>query len=160
MYVRSAELKDIPELVRLGKTLFDQHILYDGEYYTLEENFEEHFGRWLNQLITDNFQFLYVAQTSEGEITGFISGFVKNLFSWFVIKKVGHISFLIVKDIYRQKKIGTMLENTASDWFRKQGIKYIETYVDEKNSIAQQAWTSYGFLSFKKFIRKNLSTSI
>jgi GNAT superfamily N-acetyltransferase len=48
--------------------------------------------------------------------------------------------------------IGKTLMAAAEDWFKQKNITYLEVYVEEKNGIGQQAWSSYGFQPFKKFL--------
>lgn len=167
MIIRPAEYKDVPQIVDLGRQLLDLHVSYDPDYYALENNFEELFTSWVKEQIGMPSQFLLVAtekspedtsmQMSPGEhISGFISGFLKALFSWFKTKTVGHISYLIVEKSARQKGIGKQLEESAVLWFRSRKVSFIELYVEEKNDTGQKAWNEYGYLPFKKFLRKKI----
>lgn len=167
MHIRPAELKDIPQLTVLGRQLLDLHVEFDSQYYQLEETFGDLFGTWIKEQISGPFQFLFVAEETAGNsdinlpssspvLTGFISGFIKSLFPWFRTKTVGHISYLIIDPNYRQKGIGKLLEAQACEWFKSKNISYVEVYVEEKNAIGQGAWSAYGFLPFKKFLRKRL----
>ena len=165
MHVRVAKLEDIPSIVSLGRSLLEAHVGYDFDYYQLEGNFDELFATWAKEQINASYQFLFVAEDeilegNEGKtspIIGFVSGFLKALYPWFKTKAVGHISFLIVNSSYRQKGIGTFLEDKAKEWFLSKNISYVEVYVEEKNSIGQIAWDKYGFLPFKKFLRKKIT---
>jgi GNAT superfamily N-acetyltransferase len=87
---------------------------------------------------------------------GFISGFIKALYPWFCTKTVGHISYLIIEPDYRSKGIGGLLEKGALSWFKSKNISYVEVYTDEINSPGVAAWSSYGYLPFKKFLRKKI----
>lgn len=156
MHIRPAETGDIPELIKLGKNLLDNHATWDREYYTLEEDFDLSFGNWLKDQMTYPNQFILVATDEEKVIMGFISGFIKALFPWFKTKSVGHISYLVVDPSYRQKNIGGQLEAEAIAWFKSKNVPYVEVYVDEQNSIGRIAWDKYGFLPFKKFLRKKI----
>lgn len=161
MHIRLASEKDMPHLIRLGKQLLTSHVSFDSSYYALEENFDSLFAVWVRQQLYSSSQFLFVAEyiTPEGEsarVVGFISGFVKALFPWFKTKSVGHISYLVVDTDYQKKGVGKLLEDAARNWFRAKNISYIELYVDEGNPVGQKAWSTYGFLPFKKFLRKKI----
>ncbi|MBI4990741.1 GNAT family N-acetyltransferase [Candidatus Gottesmanbacteria bacterium] len=155
---QSVNLDDIPSLLRLGRQIFLTHQNFDYTYYELEGNFDELFTNWIKQHINQPQQFILVAIESEEspDIVGFISGFLKALYPWFKTKTVGHISYLVVDPQFRQKGVGKLLEQEAREWFKNKNIAYIEVYVDEKNAIGQEVWNSYGFLPFKKFLRKKI----
>ncbi len=156
MHIRPAITEDIPQLIKLGRHLLDIHYTFDPDYYVLEENFDESFGNWLkDQLIYPN-QFILVATDENKVIMGFISGFIKALFPWFKTKTVGHISYLVIDQSFRQKGIGKQLEEKAIIWFKSRNVPYVEVYVDELNSVGRIAWDKYGFGSFKKFLKKKI----
>lgn len=161
MIIREAQDQDIGELTHLGRHLLDLHGNYDPYYYTLEENFPSLFSDWLkNQLYTSH-QAIFVAQDnilfpSSNKIIGFISGFIKSLYPWFKVKSVGHISYLVIDPQYRMQHIGKALEQKLTSWFQSKGVEYIEVYTDEKNGIGVSAWVSYGYLPFKKYLRKKI----
>ncbi|OGG26621.1 hypothetical protein A2960_00420 [Candidatus Gottesmanbacteria bacterium RIFCSPLOWO2_01_FULL_39_12b] len=156
MHIRLAQHQDIPKIVSLGKNLFELHHGFDNDYYALEDNFEEFFSDWVRQQLSFSNNILLVAQENN-EIVGFISGFIKSLYPWFRVKNVGHIAFLAVSQNYRRKGVGKKLEIELTNRFHAKNIRYIEVYVEEKNTIAQFAWNNYGFGSFKKFLRKTVS---
>lgn len=157
MHIRPAELNDIPSLAKLGKTLLSLHTVYDYQYYEMEDNFDELFGNWVKDQLNHPYQFIIVAQNpADGKIIGFISGFVKYLYPWFKTKSVGHISYMIIDHNFRRRGIGRLLENAAREWFKSKNISYIELYVEEQNSTGKNAWEKYGFLPFKKFLRKKI----
>lgn len=156
MHVRPAEIKDCPSIIPLGRNLLQLHGDFDSLYYQLEPGFDTLFGLWLNDQIGKESQFLFVAQTDEMEIVGFISGFLKSLYPWFQTKVVGHIGYMYVVPHYRNKGIGRLLEAAACNWFASKRVCYVELYVEDKNIIGQSAWNSYGFGSFKKFLQKKI----
>lgn len=157
MHIRQAELKDLPEIVRLGRFLLDLHAQFDYGYYQLDQDFDRYFANWVKDCLNNSSQFIFVAETTEPQkIVGFISGFIKPLYPWFRVKSVGHISYMMVDPPFRGKGLGKEMEKTAVNWFKSKNISYIELYVDEKNIPGQNVWNSCSYLPFKKFLRKNL----
>lgn len=157
MHIRLATIDDLPQIVKLGKELLHQHGEFDFDYYQLEENFDELFGTWVKDQLNHPYQFIIVGQDpADGTIVGFISGFVKYLYPWFKTKSVGHISYMIIDHKYRRHGIGKLLEKGAAEWFGSKNISYIELYVEEQNLTGKSAWDKYGFLPFKKFLRKKI----
>lgn len=157
MHIRPATLDEIPSIVRLGRQLWELHLTFDSEYYKLENNFDELFTAWAKEQLGRDYQFILTAydETSQ-KMAGFISGFIKALYPWFCTKSVGHISYLVIDPVYRAKGIGGLLEKGALSWFKAKNISYVEVYTDEVNSLGVTAWSSYGYLPFKKFLRKKI----
>lgn len=155
MHIRSAETKDVGDIIRLGKDLLKIHEQLDPGYYRLEDDFDVSFGRWVRSCLGNPNQFIFVAK-KDAKIIGFISGFIKFLYPWFHTKTVGHISYMIVDKAYRNQGIGKLLEQAAADYFLSKKISYMELYVDEKNELGQKAWSGCRYLPFKKFLRRKL----
>jgi ribosomal protein S18 acetylase RimI-like enzyme len=158
MHIHLALPQDVPHIVRLGKELLTFHISLDKHYYQLEENFDYLFTNWISTHINHPSQFIFVATDNNGLIVGFISGFIKQLYPWFRIKKVGHIAYLMIDTPYQRKGIGRLLENEAYLWFKNKNVPYIEVYTDYSNDIGKKAWEKYGYLDFKKFLRKQIAS--
>lgn len=157
MHIRPAQINDQADIIRLGRDLLDLHTLYDVDYYNLEANFSELFGSWVRDQLNHPYQFILVAQNpADNQIVGFLSGFIKSLYPWFKTKSVGHISYMVIDKNFRRRGVGKLLENAAIEWFKTKNISYIELYVEEKNTTGQSAWNKYGFLPFKKFLRKKI----
>lgn len=155
MIIEAAQLVDIPQIITLGKQLFDIHNKFNSHYYSLSNEFDRYFESWVKEHFNQETKFILTAK-EDVNIIGFIAGFVKYLFPWFMIKKVGHLSFLIVASHYRQKGVGRLLEDAASKWFKSKNLEYVEVYADEINWLGNRAWQSYGYQSFKKLLRKKI----
>ncbi|MCL4338757.1 GNAT family N-acetyltransferase [Patescibacteria group bacterium] len=157
MRIRPATAEDTPHIVKLGRQLLELHTVFDFDYYQLEPDFDVQFAQWVHQQLSTPYQFIFVSEEENGGqpvISGFISGFMKALYPWFKTKNVGHISYLIINPAYRKKGVGKSLENMANAWFKEKNVRYVELYVEEKNPIGKRAWESYGYMPFKKFLRK------
>lgn len=162
MHIRKAQNSDVDKITQLGLHLLHLHNGFDETYYDLEENTIIHFKNWVLSQINSQNSFILVAYTinqynNQHNIVGFISGFIKYLFPWFKIKKVGHISFMVVDPASRRSGIGRTLEKEAVNLFKTEGVEYVELYVDEINIQGVKAWNSYGYLPFKKFLRKKIT---
>lgn len=157
MQIRYAAIQDLPQIVKLGRSLLELHQEFDNDYYQLENNFDGLFGKWVEEQIINPNNLIIVAEDEQSvSIVGFISGFLKALYPWFITKSVGHISYLMVDPKYQKQGIGQKLEQEAISWFKAKNIKYIELYVEEINFIGLNAWSKYGFLPFKKFLKKKI----
>lgn len=156
MHVRPAIFTDISTIVLLGRKLLEMHSDFDSQYYQLEPDFDRLFGLWVKDQIGKDMQFLLLAETDTYQVVGFISGFLKALYPWFITKSVGHIGYMYVLPEFQRQKVGRLLEQHATAWFKLKNVLYIELYVEEKNQIGQIAWSSYSFIPFKKFLQKKV----
>lgn len=153
MEIREANPADIPLLVLFGQKLTKMHLDFDPEYYTFDEKeFPSAFANWIRSQIDLPSSIVVVAKEND-EIVGFLSGFVKYLFPWFNIKKVGHVSFMFIDEKYRGKGVGTKMVDAAKRWFKNEGLYYIELYVNENNKNGLSFWKNMGFKDFQKFLR-------
>lgn len=156
MIIRRATEDDMSSITELGRGLTSLHLEFDPEYYVFDaQNFSSSFSEWLKGQLLVASSLLLVA-VEDGKIVGFMSGFVKYLFPWYTIKKVGHISFTFIAEDFRGKGIGTKLLNEAIKWFGEQNLQYIELYASEKNFPGLAFWKSHGFDDFQKFLRKKI----
>ena len=155
MHIRAAQIEDTPRLVFLGRQLLQLHETFDIDYYRLEQSFDTLFADYIKQHIQSSYQFVLVACEND-QVIGFINGFIKSLFPWFTTKSVGHISYLITDPQFRKIGVGKKLEKAAISWFKMKNISYVEVYTDEKNTVGGIVWSSYGYLPFKKFLRKKI----
>lgn len=156
MEITKADFSDIPLLVTFGTRLNQLHFGFDPSYYTFdEERFPSQFGEWLKNQLNTPSSLLLVAKENN-TIMGFLSGFVKYLFPWFNIQKVGHISFMFIDEKYRRKGVGKKLHEEANKWFKDQGLSYVELYVNENNRNGLTFWQSVGFADFQKFLRMKI----
>lgn len=156
MQITKATKDDIPLITAFGKRLIQLHRDFDPSYYTYDEvGFTPDFSTWLdNQIITPS-SIVLVAK-EDGQVVGFLSGFIKFLFPWFTIKKVGHISFMFIDEAYRRKGVGNQLLQFMKLWFKEQGLSFVELYVNEKNANGLSFWKSMGFGDFQKFLRMRI----
>lgn len=156
MQITKATIEDIPLITTFGQSLIKMHYDFDPEYYMFDEDgFSPAFTDWLKGQITIPSSIIWVAKENDSVI-GFISGFVKYLFPWFRIKKVGHISFMFIDEGSRRKGVGKQLLSYANQWFKDQGLSYVELYVNERNSNGLSFWKSMGFSDFQKFLRMRI----
>ncbi|MBI2611224.1 GNAT family N-acetyltransferase [Candidatus Gottesmanbacteria bacterium] len=156
MIIRRAEEKDIPMITKLGEGLTSLHLEFDPDYYVYDrEGFSASFSQWLRTQIPLLTSLLLVAEEN-GNIVGFMSGFIKYLFPWYSIKRVGHISFTFIDGNFRGRGIGSKLLAEAIAWFKSQNLSYVELYANEKNSPGLSFWKSHGFDDFQKFLRKRI----
>ena len=153
--IRSAELKDIKDIIEIFTYLIKIHLEFDRQYYRTGKNFNSSVENWIKAQIEVPSHFLFVSVQNNG-ISGFVSGYIKYLFPWYRITTVGHISFLVVKDEFQKKGTGKALMAEAEGWFKNKDLEYIEVFANEKNSAGVSAWKSYGFSVLNLFLRKKI----
>ncbi len=110
----------------------------------------------LKKYIHDPFKKILVAE-KDGEIAGFIAGEIIGCFLPISsIKKVGYISGAYILPTYRNKGIMKRLESNIIDYFKRNGIEFVEVNFISENVIAKNCWESLGYTTFREHARKNL----
>ncbi len=90
-------------------------------------------------------------------VIGFISGEVKECFLPISkIKKIGYIGGAYVLPSYRNKGMMKNLERLIIDYFKKQGLAYVELNVLTNNPIGKRSWESLGYKTFREQMRKKI----
>ena len=85
---------------------------------------------------------LLIAKENE-EVLGFLFGYIeKNNKN---IQEVAHLSFIYVKNKYRNNKIATKLIDEFISFIKKENIEIIEVKCYKNNEIANKLYIKYGF---------------
>lgn len=105
----------------------------------MDEEIIGYFGRWLND---ENGETM-VAEVG-GRIVGTITIYVQDQPAYWQVKRVGHISGLMVEPAYRLRGIAGRLLAEVASFFRAKGIRYYTVYTAVTNQAALQFYDECG----------------
>ncbi len=124
--VRKASLRDIEGFFELFKkslqTQFPQYTNNTIRYF-LDVDYRL---SWLKEAITEKKRLVLIAETSKGEIIGY-------LFSGKPYGGVGFCNWVAVDDKYKKQGVGTALLNKWEDVMKKQGAHIVQLLTVERN---------------------------
>ena len=72
------------------------------------------------------------------------------------IRAVGHVSHVYVAPDYRRQGVATALLGHARNWFKEQGIDWMQLSWHPSNPLADGAWRAAGFEPYRIFGRRRI----
>lgn len=110
---------------------------------------------WYSTTI-DNKNRVTFAAIVEGEVIGFIHGFIKEEAGTGVNDTVIMLDAMYVKTNNRKQGVGTALVEELKKWSKDVGAKYIDLTVLVDNCSTVELYRKYGFISLKSYMRHEL----
>lgn len=157
MKIRKANLKDIPEITKLGEKLWNYH----------DKNFKEALmfnkrkgsaGKLFSGFVKKNIKSrngLVLVAVDEG-IVGYCIGFIKKNTPIFACEKVGYISDLYINEKYRGKGVSSGFKKIVFNWFKKKKLKQAEIAAYPHNKPAVPIYKKWGFNDYHLILRKKI----
>jgi ribosomal protein S18 acetylase RimI-like enzyme len=157
MEFKKMTVSDVTEVARFYNELayFIKNEIKD-EYFNFGKLLETELEKQLKESIGKPALITFVA-LDDGNVIAFISGEVKESFLPISkVKKVGYISGAYVLPNYRNQGIMKNLESLLLEYFKTQGLSYIELNVITNNFIGKKSWESLGYKTFREQMRKKI----
>jgi ribosomal protein S18 acetylase RimI-like enzyme len=155
--IRPMTMDDIPQVARLfGELVVELHLETGDPYLTfaafpllevelsLEEDLRNPEARVL------------VAEV-DGTLVGMAIGHVVDVFlSFSRVGRVGQITAAYVDPSYRGREVMAELEQRLIEFFREEGLHYIELHVLSANETGRAVWRALGYSTFREQMRKRI----
>jgi len=122
--------------VRLSKDFF---LEYEGNhpyFFKIDKIEDADITGYFQRFIGNDDRRAFLA--AEGtEIIGYVSVLIQEQAGYWMVKKVGHISGLMVDQAHRRKGVGRKLLQAAEEFFKSKGLKQytLFTSVNNRNGI-------------------------
>ena len=125
------------DLMELSKEFFYEYENNNKKYFEIDSIKDIDINNYFQNFIGNEFKKGYIALI-ENKIIGYITFYIKNQPDFYVIRKIGHISGLMVNKNYRKNGIGKKLIMESIKYFKQNNIKYYEVFtsVNNKNGIS------------------------
>jgi ribosomal protein S18 acetylase RimI-like enzyme len=134
---------DIGALVALSRAFFAEYEAHHQEFFRIDTLNDEDVDGYFSTFVDQDDRAAFIA-VRDGEIVGYISVYVQEQSPYWSVKRVGHISGLMVRQDARREGIGTRLVERARDFFREQGVKYCTVYTAVANAQALAFYRNQG----------------
>ena len=160
--IRTARLADVPTVTKLwNEFMKHQANLVAREnprarpFWTRRPNSPLSFAKWARKNIRSSTGNVLIAEVN-GRVAGYSLVFILTAPPVFLVRRLGHIAELYVKEKYRGLGVGSKLYAEATSWFRRKGIKHLSLVVLKGNDLPHSIYEKWGF--FDNFIemRKKL----
>ena len=146
--IRSATLRDIPDIVRLWEELMDFHRERDP-FYTRARNGSDLFRRYVEENVGNDAACVLVALV-ENEIVGYCQGVIDHHPSVLAEPDYGQVLDFMVTAGSRNTGIGSQMFEALRRWFQTEGIRRVEVRHSTVNDLAARFWPKMGF---KPYVR-------
>lgn len=127
---------DLKALVQLSRDFFYEYESNHPYFFKIDKIEEADIISYFCRFIDNDDRKAFVA-VEAGDIIGYITVLIQEQSGYWMIKKVGHISGLMVQKNHRRKGIGRKLLQSAVEYFRENGVKQytLFTSVNNKSGI-------------------------
>jgi ribosomal protein S18 acetylase RimI-like enzyme len=137
------EEDDLDAVLSLCKAFFDESEAHHEEFFATDGLRDDHLsGRFLNSITSDSTS--TIIALVDNTIVGYASIAVRDQPDFYMVKRVGAISGLMVKTAFRRQGIATRLLAEAKHWFRQKGVKYFTVYTAVGNVAAVEFYRRNG----------------
>ena len=141
--VRPAREDDLSILLSIWSEFVEMYSTFDYDF-EVAENAPEVLRDSMRAGLADESSVVLVAMI-DGEIAGFLRGWVFENIPGYLPTRKGFIHEIIVRSEHRGHHVGQHLLRSAVKWFRRQGVETIEVKISGKNSVARAFWGIEGF---------------
>ena len=152
--VREARKSDLKDIQTLGWKLENYESKYDP-LFDLTEQTKKKYLNWIMRCFK-NKGFKFFIALYNGKIIGFGFGQLTRAIPVYQVKKLGYIWHIIVEDKFQEKGVGKSLLKKLENWFKLNGLEYIELDAAYKNKKIVKIWTHLGYDSHWIRMRKKL----
>jgi ribosomal protein S18 acetylase RimI-like enzyme len=127
----------LDDLIALSRAFFAEYESHHPDFFAIDalqdNDIAGYFNRWLDDAAGKTF-----VAVSDVHIVGYITVYVQEQPSYWQVKRIGHISGLMVAPAYRRQGIAARLLDEARSFFRQMGVVYFTVYTAVANQPALQ----------------------
>jgi ribosomal protein S18 acetylase RimI-like enzyme len=147
MVIRRLHKKDsFDDLVSLSRAFFSEYEAYHEAFFELDCLRKEDVCGYFSLFVGDDDRAAFVAVEGH-RIVGYITLYIKMQPSYWQVKRIGHISGLMVEQEYRRTGIAGQLLAEAKRFFGERGVKYFVVYTAVGNESGAEFYRAQGMES-------------
>lgn len=136
--------KDFGAVCELHIQLVEHLASLDSQRYELKKEEKAEFKKGFQEYL-GNREAIILVYEENGKVVGYTMGRIKKSVSFLKEPKYGYWHEIVVDRKQRRKGIGSALAKELCKFFEKKKIKYVEGYVDNRNTLSMQTWLKNGF---------------
>ena len=125
----------LDDLVRLSTDFFSEYENHHPEFFKIDDLKNKHIHAYFARFTQDENKIAFIALDGE-RIIAYICAYIKPQADFWVVKRLGEISGLMVAESYRSAGIGEKLFKHALDFFTQKGVQYYNVYTAVANQGA------------------------
>jgi ribosomal protein S18 acetylase RimI-like enzyme len=136
---------DFSDLLSLSSEFFNEYESYHKEFFKIDRLSDDDIIAYFSAFCDSESRQAFIAFT-DNRIVGYITIYIKDQADYWMVKRVGEVSGLMVDSRYCQRGIGWELLNHVRKFFAGHGIKYYTLYTSVENSAALEFYSKNGLV--------------
>ncbi len=149
--IRKASIKDLEDILRLNKALFDSETVFNDEYnlnWTYSKFGRDYFERMINSGIA-------IVAEIDKKVVGYLVASI-HIFSFRKDNPIAELGNMYVEEKYRRHGIGKKLVNEMMQVAKEKGVKRVKVEAAFQNENAIKFYKSCGFEEFDIILQSRL----
>ncbi len=134
---------DFNELIALSREFFEEYEAHHEAFFKIDRLRDSDIVEYFSRSVDSEDGRTFVAITN-GSVVGYITLFIRSQPDFYMIKKVGAISGLMIHKDYRRKGIASRLLAEAAAFFEGKGVEYFTVYTATTNQAALKLYERNG----------------
>ena len=131
------------DLITLSRSFFAEYESHHPHFFGIDalhdSDIISYFTRWLDDAAGETF-----VAVDDDHIVGYITVYVQDQPAFWQVKRIGHISGLMVAPAYRRQGIAARLLDEARAFFRQQEVVYFTVFTAVANHPTLQFYAKSG----------------
>lgn len=150
-----SEKDNLDDLIRLSKEFFKEYDMHHPDFFKISKIKDNDVKIYFKKTLGNAAEKTVVALDKD-KIVAYITFYIKERLPMYKLKRVGHISGLMVNKDYRRLGIAKKLLGFAKDWFKRKGVKYSYLETSSENHGAIKFYSKNKFQNLRvQLIGKN-----
>jgi ribosomal protein S18 acetylase RimI-like enzyme len=134
---------DFHDLVVLSRAFFEEYQGHHQDFFQIGTLNDEDIVDYFSLFLEGGDHTAFISLRND-RIVGYITVHVQTQPAYWKVRKIGHISGLMVRKEDRREGIGTQLLDQARAYFRSHGVKYYTVYTAAENREAVEFYRARG----------------
>ncbi len=139
---------ELDDLIHLSKEFFKEYDQHHPDFFKIskidDNDVKSYFKKTLGRVAEKT-----VVALDGDKIVAYITFSIKERLPLYQLKRVGHISGLMVDKKYRRLGIAKKLLDFSKDWFKRKGIKYSYLETSSQNHGAIKFYSKNNFQNLR-----------
>lgn len=136
---------DFEALIALSREFFREYESYHENFFEINElkaeDITDYFSKWIDD---DNGETCIAI--SDNEIVGYITFYIKAQADYWMVKKIGEISGLMIGKSHRRKGIAEILFNESLEFFKKKNVRFFTLFTALENNDVLEFYKKQGMM--------------
>lgn len=134
---------DLHDLIGLSREFFDEYQGFHEAFFDIDSLQDEDILAYFRRFVASPDAQALIA-LRDGKIIGYITAYLQPQRGFYQVKRIGHISGLMVHKVQRRNGIANQLFSKAVEFFTQYGIRYYTVFTSVNDQAAISLYEKNG----------------